>query len=46
MRDIIEIKLENLGVNPNEFKRLEDDDLLEFFLNAFNLSIFSYIVQI
>jgi hypothetical protein len=38
MRDIIEIKLENLGVNPAEFKRLEDDDLLEFFLNSFNLT--------
>ena len=37
MRDIIEIKLENLGVNPAEYKKLEDDDLLEFFLNTFNL---------
>ena len=37
MRDIIEIKLENLGINPKEFKRLEDDDLLEFFLNTFDL---------
>jgi hypothetical protein len=38
MRDIIEIKLENLGLNPTEYKTLEDDDLLEFFLNSFNLS--------
>ena len=37
MRDIIEIKLENLGLNPAEYKKLEDDDLLEFFLNTFNL---------
>ena len=37
MRDIIEIKLENLGIDPKEFKRLEDDDLLEFFLNTFDL---------
>ena len=37
MREIIEIKLENLGIDPREFKRLEDDDLLEFFLNTFNL---------
>ena len=38
MRDIIEIKLENLGVNPAKFKRLDDDDLFEFFLNSFNLT--------
>jgi len=38
MREIIEIKLENLGINPREFKRLEDDDLLEFFINSFNLT--------
>ena len=38
MREIIEIKLENLGIDPREFKRLEDDDLLEFFLNSFNLT--------
>jgi hypothetical protein len=38
MRDIIEIKLENLGIAPREFKRLEDDDLLEFFINSFNLT--------
>ena len=38
MREIIEIKLENLGIDPGEFKRLEDDDLLEFFLNSFNLT--------
>ncbi len=37
MREIIEIKLENLGIDPKEFKRLEDDDLLEFFLNTFDL---------
>lgn len=37
MRDIIEFKLENLGVNPAEYKKLEDDDLLEFFLNIFDL---------
>ena len=37
MRDIIEIKLENLGLNPAEYKKLEDDDLLEFFLNTFDL---------
>jgi hypothetical protein len=38
MREIIEIKLENLGIDPREFKRLEDDDLLEFFINSFNLT--------
>ena len=38
MREIIEITLENLGIDPREFKRLEDDDLLEFFLNSFNLT--------
>jgi hypothetical protein len=37
MREIIEIKLENLGIDPKEFKRLEDNDLLEFFLNTFDL---------
>jgi hypothetical protein len=37
MRDIIEIKLENLGIHPAEYKTLEDDDLLEFFLNTFDL---------
>ena len=37
MREIIEIKLENLGIDTKEFKRLEDDDLLEFFLNTFDL---------
>lgn len=39
MRDIIEIKLENLGLNPAEYKKLEDEDLLEFFLNTFNLKV-------
>jgi hypothetical protein len=38
MRDIIEIKLENLGLNPAEYKKLEDEDLLEFFLDSFNLT--------
>jgi hypothetical protein len=38
MRDIIEIKLENFGIDPKAYKRLEDEDLLEFFLNAFNLT--------
>ena len=38
MREIIEIKLENLGIDPREFKRFEDDDLLEFFINSFNLT--------
>jgi len=38
MRDIIEIKLENLGINSKEYKQLEDEDLLEFFLNTFNLT--------
>lgn len=37
MRDIIEIKLENLGIDPKEYKQLEDEDLLELFLNSFNL---------
>ena len=37
MRDIIEIKLENLGINPNEYKRLEDEDLMEFFLETFSM---------
>ena len=38
MRDIIEIKLENLRLNPVEFKKLNDDDLLEFFISSFNLT--------
>jgi hypothetical protein len=37
MRDIIEIKLENLGLDPKEYKQFEDEDLLEFFLNTFDL---------
>jgi len=37
MRDIIEIKLENLGLDPKDYKQLEDEDLLEFFLNTFGL---------
>jgi hypothetical protein len=37
MRDIIEIKLENLGLDPKDYKQLEDEDLLEFFLNTFDL---------
>ena len=37
MRDIIEIKLENLGLNPADYKKLEDEDLLAFFLETFNL---------
>lgn len=38
MRDIIEIKLENFGINPIEYKKLEDEDLLEFFLSTFDLT--------
>ena len=37
MRDIIEIKLENFGIDPKEYKRLEDEELLEFFLSTFDL---------
>jgi hypothetical protein len=37
MRDIIEIKLANLGIDPKEYKRLEDEDIMEFFLNTFSL---------
>jgi hypothetical protein len=37
MRDIIEIKLENLGLDSKDYKQLEDEDLLEFFLNTFDL---------
>jgi len=37
MRDILEIKLENLGIDPKEYKRLDDEDLMEFFLNTFSL---------
>jgi hypothetical protein len=37
MRDIIEIKLENLGLNPADYKKLEDEDLLAFFLETFHL---------
>jgi hypothetical protein len=37
MRDILEIKLENLGLNPKDYKHLEDEDLMEFFLETFSL---------
>jgi len=37
MRDIIETKLENTGIEPLKLAKLTDDDLLEYFCQTFSL---------
>jgi len=37
MRDIIETKLENAGIDPLKLTKLSDDDLFEYFCQTFSL---------
>lgn len=37
MRDIIESKLENAGIEPSKLAKLSDDDLFEYFCQTFSL---------
>ena len=37
MRDIIEVKLENAGIQHSKFARLSDEDLFAYFCEVFSL---------